>query len=119
MNITKTPAPAGNFIALLQGKTGGVALVQLDEALAELVQRTQETGRKGSLTYKIVVQPNAKKGVRIDDHLDVKLPKEEAGASFFFVGPAGALLRNDPNQRELELKVVPTEPAQPIKVVNS
>ena len=109
--LNPTHAPAGNFIAMLQGKTGGVALATLDESLAELVQRVQQTGHKGSLTYKLTVLPNAKKGVRIEDKLVHNLPTEESGASFFFVGEDGALLRNDPNQRELELRTVEAEPA--------
>lgn len=75
--LAKQPAVAGNFIALLQGKTGGVTLAQLDAELAELVTKVQTSGRKGTLTYKITVLPNAKMGVRIEDQVDVKEPKLE------------------------------------------
>lgn len=109
---TSQPATAGNFIALLQGKTGGVMLPQLDAELAELVQKVRETGRSGTLTYKLKVLPNAKMGVRIEDQVDVKQPKEVTGVSFFFVGQGGVLLRNDPNQSELNLRVVADEPAE-------
>jgi hypothetical protein len=116
--ITNTPPPAaspqGNFIALLQGKTGGVTLPQLDAELAELIQTVQTTGRAGTLTYKVKIIPNAKKGVRVEDTVDVKRPKEEVGVSFFFVGPGGSLLRNDPNQTELNLRVV-TDTPEPLK----
>lgn len=114
----KQPATAGNFIALLQGKTGGVTLPQLDAELAQLVQKVQESGRKGSLTYKVIVLPNAKKGVRIEDTVDVKEPKQETGVSFFWVGSGGALLRNDPNQSELPLRVVEDDSA-PLKTAAS
>lgn len=103
------PAPAGNFIALLQGVTGGVALHQLDHELAALVQKVQEAGRAGTLTYKVKVLPNAKQGVRVETAVDVKEPKLETGVSFFWVGQGGALLKNDPNQTELALRVLPDE----------
>ncbi len=110
----QAPAPGGNFIALLQGKTGGVTLLQLDNELAELVNTVRATGRPGTLTYKVKVIPNARKGVKIEDTVDVKRPKEEAGVSFFWVGDGGELLRNDPNQTELPLRVVADVPA-PLK----
>jgi len=117
MNTSKDqpPAPAGNFIALLQGKTGGVTLPDLDRQLADLVNQVTATGRKGSLTYKIAIIPNAKAGVRIEDEVTVKEPKAETGVSFFWVGQGGALLKNDPKQTELKLTVVPDETASPLK----
>ncbi|PAW75145.1 MAG: hypothetical protein B9S38_02345 [Verrucomicrobiia bacterium Tous-C4TDCM] len=110
------PATAGNFIALLQGKTGGVTLPQLDEELAQLVSAVRATGRKGTLTYKVTILPNAKQGVRIEDTVDIKEPKQERGVSFFWVGESGALLRNDPNQMVMALKVVPDATQEPLRV---
>ena len=77
-NATAEQPAAGNFIALLQGKTGGVSLADLDAELAELVNTVTATGRAGTLTYKIKILPNARKGVRIEDTVDVKKPKEES-----------------------------------------
>lgn len=115
----ETPAAAGNFISMLQGKTGGVTLDDLDQQLADLVAKVQITGRSGTLTYKIKVTPNAKKGIRIDDAIDVKEPKVEVGTSFFFVGPGGALLRNDPNQMEMALRTVLDQGAAPLKTATA
>ena len=114
-NATEETPAAGNFIALLQGKTGGVSLADLDAKLAELVNTVTATGRAGTLTYKIKILPNARKGVRVDDSVDVKKPKEELGISYFWVGQGGALLRNDPNQTELQLRTVADDDAQPLK----
>lgn len=113
--VPVTVSAEGNFIALLQGKTGGVTLAQLDTDLAELVNIVQATGRPGTLTYKVKILPNAKKGVRIEDAVDLKRPREETGVSFFWVGAGGALLRNDPNQTELALRVVGEDAPEPLK----
>ena len=40
------------------------------------------------------------------DTLEVKTPKAEIGVSFFFAGDNGELLKNDPNQTLLPLRVV-------------
>lgn len=117
-NSTPAPATAGNFIALLQGKTGGVLLPQLDAELATLVQKVRLAGRAGTLTYKIKVIPNAKMGVRIEDTVDVKEPKQETGVSFFWADASGALLKNDPNQTELALRVVADDSDKPLKTAN-
>lgn len=105
---------------MLQQKAGGVALTDLDNALAELVSRVADTHRKGKLTLAITVKPNAKRGVQICDELKVDMPKEEQAVSFFFVGESGELLRNDPNQLALELRTVPNDDVkQAPKAVNS
>jgi hypothetical protein len=103
---------------MLQGKTGGVTIPQLDRELAMLVQKVQCAGRAGTLTLKIKVSPNAKRGVRIEDEVSVKEPKMETGVSFFFTDASGTLLRNDPNQSEMNFTTVADEqPAAP-KIVN-
>ena len=108
--------PAGNFLALLQGKSHGVTLPTLDSELARLVRVVQETGRKGQLIYKLTVTPNAKRGVKVEDSLDIKEPKVESGVDFFFVGEQGSLFRNDPNQTELPLRAVPDDTDKPVKI---
>lgn len=115
---TESPAPAGNFIALLQGKTGGVMLADLDEQLAQLVRTVQTTRKSGTLTYKVKITPNARAGVKIDDELSLKEPKAEAGVSFFFADENGALLKNDPRQTTLPLRSVDDDEEQAPRVVN-
>lgn len=112
MNSTKndssTPpalSVAGNFVAMLQGKSSGVTLAQLDHELAQLVLTVQQNRRPGSLTYKIKISPNGK-GIKLEDDVAIKEPKAETGVSHLFVGEGGVLLRNDPNQLNLPLRSV-------------
>lgn len=106
---TKPPA-GGNFIALLQQKNGGVSLGELDEALADIVQAVLETTRPGKITLTLKISPNGK-GVKIEDELKVTEPKPTRGVSFAFVGPGFSLLKNDPDQMQMQLAAVPTETA--------
>jgi hypothetical protein len=104
--------PLGNFLGMMQSKTGGVTLAELDIELAALVRATKATGKAGTLTLKIKVTPNAKAGVKIDDELTVKTPKESLGSAYFFTDENGALMRNDPNQTTLPLVVLENEQPQ-------
>jgi hypothetical protein len=112
----RTPV-TGNFLAMLQQKPSGVALVTLDEKLSELVEAVRASGKKGKLTYTITIKPNAKRGVQLDDEVKVDLPRESSGTSYFFVGEGGQLLKNDPAQLSLELRAVPSDQEQPVKAV--
>jgi hypothetical protein len=69
MTTTPKPAPSsgGGFIAMLQQKAGGIALTDLDQALAEVVSRVTGTRKKGKLTLTITIKPNAKRGVQVLD----------------------------------------------------
>jgi len=111
-------SPAGNFIAMLQGKTGGVSLHELDRELAEVVKAVRATGKPGTLTYTLKIKRNAKRGMRIVDDVKTKIPQEDIGESFFYTNEHGALLRNNPDGPDLPgLVAVPDEPlTKPISV---
>ena len=63
------------------------------------------------MTYKIKIKRNAKAGISMHDTLEVKTPKAEVGVSFFFAGDNGELLKNDPNQTLLPLRVISDDAA--------
>lgn len=109
---TPVPSVNGHFIAMLQAKTAGVTLAEFDEKLAEAVRAVRETTKQATLTYKLVIAPNAKRGVVLSDKLTSKLPEEETGVASFFAAPNGALLRNDPNQPELKFTEVPKDDSE-------
>ena len=108
-SLSKTGS--GNFIAMLQYKSGGVSLPELDHELSELVKAVVAQGGTGTLTYKIKIKRNAKAGISMHDTLEVKTPKAEVGVSFFFAGDNGELLKNDPNQTLLPLRVISDDAA--------
>jgi hypothetical protein len=104
-------ATSGNFLQMLQHKSGGVSLAELDHELSELVRAVVAQGGTGTLTYKIKIKRNAKAGIAMHDTLEVKTPKAEVGVSFFFAGDNGELLKNDPNQTLLPLRVISDDSA--------
>lgn len=90
---------------------------ELTEALHELLQSCQETGKKGSLTLTLTVEPK-KVGefetpqISVTDQVGVKKPRKSVHPSTFFLTDDGVPVRRDPNQEAFEsLREVPTEPA--------
>lgn len=90
------------------------------EELAKLVKAVRETGKKGELTIKLAVKmidQSAEDTVLITPTVAAKLPSPEPRRNVFYSTHDGDLLRNDPNQGELNLKEVPKRPAQQPKSI--
>lgn len=83
---------------------------ELGEALHTLVSRVKDTGKKGTITLTVQVEPMKKddRMVVVSDKIAIKLPEHDRPAGVWFVGRDGNLQRNDPDQPELEgLRVAP------------
>ena len=98
------------FADWLREQRNGVSHSELTDALAELIEAVAETGKAGSLTYKIKVAPAGKGShtVTVGDSVDTNLPQHDRDTSLFFIDRGGrALTRRDPYQSELPLVEVP------------
>lgn len=92
------------FLAALKELRHGAAIVDLSDALTELVQAVRLTGRKGSLLLTLTVAPAAKGEINallLQDDLKIKAPRSERGATILFADNDGMLTRKDPRQPEL------------------
>ena len=109
-NPNTQPATEGqNFVTTFTQLRRGGAAVDASEALLEVVQAVRKTCKKGALTIKITVCPNAKGDdvvLSLLDDITTKIPKAERGSTIFFAEDDGTLVRNDPRQGELKLTVV-------------
>lgn len=81
----------------------GRAHDELTEGLHEVIAAVKETGKAGSVTLVIKVDPDKKaSGIfRISDNVTIKAPQHDRGARIYFADKAGNLTRSDPNQPEL------------------
>ncbi|WP_404422954.1 hypothetical protein [Nibricoccus sp. IMCC34717] len=104
---------------MLLHKTEGVTTTELDVALADLVREVAHTRRPGKLCYTLTIEPNARAGVTLIDEVKITPPKNEKEKSFFYLGDGGVLLRNDPRQAELSLRMIDDAPAAAPKTVNA
>lgn len=110
--MTTTPADKPQvkpFAAFIQETARGKTHTELSDALHDLVAKVTETGKKGSLTYVVTIQPLDKDGaaMQISDEIKLKLPEHDRGTHVGFVDGNGNLQRTDPAQPELPLRTVP------------
>ena len=91
------------FADFLREQARGLSHQELSEGLHDLVERVQDTGKKGQMTYVLTVEPT--KGMAaaltVSDKITLKLPEHDRQASLFFRDRSGNLVRNDPNQPDL------------------
>ncbi len=104
-----------SFATMLNELRAGGAADELSEQLSELIGAVRAAGKTGTLTLKIKVAPwqtGDGSKLSITDTISTSPPKMATPATLFFSDEDNCLQRNDPNQRELELKSV--EAVKPI-----
>lgn len=105
---TATAIDRGSLNLLDQHQNGAI-ISDLSEAYREVVEACELTGKGGEVTLKIKIAPPGKgKGRIIGVAMKVtsKVPEAEPYLSIWYVGENGELLREDPNQQKLDLRVV-------------
>ena len=93
---------------------------ELTEELAQLVKAVRETGRAGEITLKIKVQMHSAKDedtVVITPSVNNKLPKHDMAKAIMYSTYDGDLLRNDPNQTEMNLREIKAADTVTLKTV--
>ena len=96
--------PIRPFADWLVEQSSGKTHDELGESLWDLIQRVQETGKKGSLQLTITVEPMKKTDgavLVINDEIKLRLPEFDRDASVSYVDRNGNLCRNNPLQPEL------------------
>lgn len=117
-NTIEEKPTSNSFMRVMQDFRAGASLDELSEGLQELVSLVKDTGKGGSIVYTIKVKP-ASKGigfsVLITDDVNVKLPKLERDSGIFYATDDNNLVRENPAQKNLDLKVVPAAEPAPLK----
>lgn len=103
---------------ILQAHDDGSIITELSCALKQLNAAVQQTGKGGAINLEIKMTP-AGKGTRstldITMSVKTKLPEPEPYTSIFYTDGDYNLVRDDPNQKKLDLKVVPAKPTTTLK----
>lgn len=106
------------FVHTLNHLRGGKTQDELSEQLNQLVQDCRATGKTGSITLSIKVQPD--KGDTgqyfLKDEIKVTKPKFDRGNTLFWGTPEGNLQRTDPHQGALDLRAAPEDKTPPREV---
>lgn len=107
---------SGKFFSTLRDCRQGTTLEELDSAVAEVVAAVKATGKAGKVMLSLTIRPPKKGGGRylhVEDDVTTKVPKQDRTDTLFFTTADGSLTRQDPDQRALDLRPVPTPGAKP------
>lgn len=102
----ETDAAGNGFMAVLQRKETQVGtLSEASGLLAKAVQAAVVTGKKATVTLVLECQPKLG-AVNFVTKLKSTIPAEEEPLCIFYADSDGQLHRDDPRQKELELRSV-------------
>jgi hypothetical protein len=104
------------FADFLREHGNGRTHDELSDALHDLISRVKDTGKKGSVSLTIQVEPMKKddRMVVVSDAIKVKLPEHDRPAGVWFTDRDGNLSRNDPDQLSFDsLREVPPPNVDP------
>ena len=103
------------FLEVLKQLRAGRTQEELSEGVNQLVQECRNTGKKGEITLKLTIKPDKGDNGQyfLSDTVTVKSPKFDRGQTLMFGTPDGNLQRSDPNQGEMDLRVVNEKPQTP------
>lgn len=89
---------AQEFLAFLATTNRGRTANELTTAMQDLVEAIRETGKTGTLTYKLTITPSTKSNVdgtvTVKDQITVKAPALDRPESTFFIDEDCNLVRN-------------------------
>lgn len=98
---------------VLRDLAAGQTYEAINTRLAEVVDAVMETGKVGELTIRLKFKPNGESSIIVTDEIKSKAPERTRGETLFFTTTGGGLMRQDPRQPDLPLRVVPD--AQSVK----
>lgn len=92
--------------SLCRLESGGV-LEDFNDKLAKVVAKCMNLGKKGTISLTIAFKPEGSKKMEIAAKIEAKPPKNDIPSTFLFATDRGQLLAQDPDQRELDLRIIP------------
>ena len=124
-NSESSPAIARAFLNIIEAHKNGRVITDISAALKQVTAACQLTGKGGSVTLTMKVAPASKgdAGTLVFlPKVKATIPEAEVPGSIFYADEDFNLVREDPNQAALDLKVATPEApaaAQPLKKVGA
>lgn len=91
---------------------------ELTRQLHQLTLDCAAAGRPGTLTLAITLKPGKAGQMEVVDDIKLKPPKQDRGTSLMFATDDGALVREDPRQKKLDLRQVDADTGE-IRQINT
>ncbi|MGO3449543.1 hypothetical protein [Escherichia coli] len=115
MSETKNTTPFSQQLAYINK---GTLDAELSEALAEVIKAVRETGKKGALTLTLncsMLNTRDENTMKVTPKVTRSIPELDRADTIMFATADGDLLRDDPAQTQLDLKVI-EQVAQPAPI---
>lgn len=93
------------FIETIKAIRAGASVAQASKLMAQVKAACERTGKKGSITMTLTLEPLGNEAFKISFESKANPPKETIGAQILFAD-GDHFSRQDPNQPELDLKVI-------------
>lgn len=90
----------------------GATVMELSDALEKVVAAVRAAGKSGSITLTVNVKPASKGSnnvLMVESQVKTKLPERDRGMTVFYATEDNKLVRSDPRQQSLPLRVVDIE----------
>ncbi|HBV7855058.1 MULTISPECIES: hypothetical protein [Citrobacter freundii complex] len=117
MSETKNTTPFSQQLAYINK---GTLDAELTETLAEVIKAVRETGKKGDVTLKLncaMLNTRDENTMKVTPKVTRTIPELDRADTIMFATADGDLLRDDPAQTQLDLKVIePAPQTAPIKL---
>lgn len=96
----------------------GASHGELSDAFRDLVQAVTDTGKPGTLTYTVKVEPDKKAEgmLRVSDKVAAKTPEYDRVVRVYWQGRDGNLTRQNPHQPTFDGLQVVESPARPAPI---
>ena len=107
------------FVSTLNTMDYGVTAEELSDAVAELLQAVQDTGKQGYLTLKLTVKPESITAgqISIKPDITLKAPQLPRDKALMFLTPENNLQREDPRQTNIKFTAVEGGQKQPMAAI--
>ncbi|MEN6533338.1 MAG: hypothetical protein ABFD89_06725 [Bryobacteraceae bacterium] len=108
-NTESAPAVDRAFLNIIAAHRGGNIITEVSAAMKQVTAAVQLTGKGGSVTLTMDISPASKgdAGTLVFlPKVKANVPEAEAVGSIFYADADFNLVREDPNQQRLDLKVV-------------
>lgn len=109
------PAIDRAFLNIATAHKGGAMISEISAAIKQVTSAVQLTGRPGKVLLQMTLRP-ASKGTAgtlvFEAKVKATAPELDATGSIFYADDDFNLVREDPNQKKLDLRVVETEGQQ-------
>ena len=122
-NCEASPAIDSRFLDILSAHKNGEAITDVSSAIKQVTSAVQLTGKGGHVVLTINIKPASKGSVGtlvVETRIKSKVPEVESYGSVFYADADYNLVREDPNQKKLDLKIVGSNKQdQPLKEVGA